>query len=60
MGMGDVKFIAAIGAFLGWPAICFILAVSSCLGSVVSLSMIALKNASDPVKSLRPYIAPPP
>lgn len=58
MGMGDVKFIAAIGAFLGWPAICFILAVSSCLGSVVSLSMIALKKRERSSEiPFGPYIA---
>ncbi len=43
MGMGDVKFMAAIGAFLGWPAVIYSLAVSSFIGAIVGLSLIALK-----------------
>jgi leader peptidase (prepilin peptidase)/N-methyltransferase len=41
MGLGDVKFMAAIGAFLGAPAVVFSLAVSSIIGSVVGLILIA-------------------
>jgi leader peptidase (prepilin peptidase) / N-methyltransferase len=42
MGFGDVKFMAAIGAFLGWKAVIFSLMVSSIIGSVVGLALIAL------------------
>jgi leader peptidase (prepilin peptidase) / N-methyltransferase len=58
MGFGDVKFMAAIGAFLGWPAVLFSLVVSSLLGSVVGLSLIALKRRqkSNPIP-FGPYIA---
>jgi leader peptidase (prepilin peptidase)/N-methyltransferase len=42
MGLGDVKFMGAIGAFLGWPAIFFCLAVSSILGAIVGLTLIVL------------------
>jgi leader peptidase (prepilin peptidase)/N-methyltransferase len=40
MGFGDVKFMAAIGAFLGWPAVVFSLMVSAIIGSVVGVSLI--------------------
>lgn len=40
MGFGDVKFMAAIGAFLGWPAVIFSLMASSIIGSVVGVVLI--------------------
>jgi len=44
MGFGDVKFMAAIGAFLGWQATLFSLMVSSIIGAVVGLTLILLKR----------------
>ncbi|MFO1500307.1 MAG: prepilin peptidase [Verrucomicrobiota bacterium] len=44
MGLGDVKFMAAIGAFLGWPAVLFSLMVSAFLGSIVGVTLIALRR----------------
>jgi leader peptidase (prepilin peptidase)/N-methyltransferase len=44
LGMGDVKMLAMIGAFLGWQLMLVTLVLSSCLGSVVGLSLIALKK----------------
>jgi len=44
MGFGDVKFMAAIGAFLGWQATLFCLMVSSIIGAVVGLLLIVLKK----------------
>jgi len=44
MGLGDVKFMGAIGAFLGWQATIFSLVVSSVLGALVGITLIVLRR----------------
>ena len=44
MGLGDVKFMGAIGAFLGWKAVVFSLVISSMIGAVVGVTLIALRK----------------
>jgi leader peptidase (prepilin peptidase) / N-methyltransferase len=42
MGRGDLKFLAAIGAFLGWRAVLFSIFAGSLLGSLVGLTTLAI------------------
>lgn len=58
MGLGDVKFMAAIGAFLGWKGVVFALFASAVLGSVLGFTEIALgrRDRSRPIP-YGPYIA---
>ncbi len=58
MGLGDVKFMAAIGAFLGWQAVAFSLMFSAIIGSAVGLTSIALgKREWSSRLPYGPYIA---
>jgi leader peptidase (prepilin peptidase) / N-methyltransferase len=58
MGLGDVKFMGAIGAFLGWKAVIFSLMLSSMIGSVVGVGLIAFhKRAWSSRLPYGPYIA---
>jgi leader peptidase (prepilin peptidase)/N-methyltransferase len=44
MGLGDVKFMGAIGAFIGWQGALFSLLASSLIGSVVGIVLIVLRK----------------
>jgi leader peptidase (prepilin peptidase)/N-methyltransferase len=58
MGLGDVKFMGAIGAFLGWPGAIFSLMVSSLIGAAVGVILIvARKREWSSRMPYGPYIA---
>lgn len=44
LGMGDVKMLAMVGAFLGWPATLMTLMMGSIAGSVVGMALIASRR----------------
>ncbi len=44
MGLGDVKFMGAIGAFTGWTGTIFSLAVSSLIGAVIGCALILMRK----------------
>jgi len=45
MGGGDIKLLAMIGAFLGWPSIPVTLFIASVLGSVVGITCMLITGA---------------
>ncbi len=44
MGGGDVKLLAMIGAFLGWESVILTILLSSMIGSITGIIIIALKG----------------
>jgi leader peptidase (prepilin peptidase)/N-methyltransferase len=44
MGMGDVKMLAMIGAFLGWKLVILTLVLSSVAGSIIGMALIASRR----------------
>ncbi len=58
MGRGDLKFLAAIGAFLGWRAVLFSIFAGSLAGSIVGLTTMLLgKRAWSAKIPFGPYLA---
>lgn len=56
MGFGDVKFLAAIGAFLGWEATVFTVAAASCLGTGYGLVTLLMGKRKWPPLPFAPYL----
>jgi leader peptidase (prepilin peptidase)/N-methyltransferase len=46
LGMGDVKMLAMIGAFLGWKAVLVTLILSSFAGAIVGIAIIAMTRGN--------------
>ena len=46
MGMGDVKFVAAICSFLGMVSLIWTITISACIGSVLGLLLIVLQRGA--------------
>jgi leader peptidase (prepilin peptidase)/N-methyltransferase len=58
MGRGDLKFLAAIGAFLGWRAVLFSVFAGSLLGSLVGLATLLVgKRVWSAKLPFGPYLA---
>ena len=57
MGLGDVKFMAAIGAFLGWQATVFSLMFSAVMGAIVGTLIMATRKDNANIIPYGPYIA---
>ena len=58
MGYGDFKLLAALGAWLGWQLVPFVIFISAIAGSVVGIVLILLKHreSSTPIP-FGPYIS---
>jgi leader peptidase (prepilin peptidase)/N-methyltransferase len=58
MGAGDFKLLAALGAWLGWQLIPSIILLSSAVGAVVGIALIALRRHDREVPiPFGPYLA---
>ncbi len=58
MGLGDVKFLACIGAFLGWQAVVFTIASSSFIGALIGAGTLLVTRGKAGGKiPYGPYLA---
>ena len=58
LGYGDVKFLAALGAWLGWQILPLMILLSSLVGAVVGIALIVLaKRGRNVPIPFGPYLA---
>lgn len=58
MGFGDFKLLAALGAWLGWQMLPIIILLSSVVGAVIGIGMIAIKGKDKNIPiPFGPYLA---
>jgi leader peptidase (prepilin peptidase)/N-methyltransferase len=58
MGYGDFKLLAAIGAWLGWAMLPLVILLSSMVGAILGIAMIAAKrHGRDKPMPFGPYLA---
>ena len=58
MGYGDFKLLAALGAWMGWSSLPMIILLSSLVGAIVGISLIAVKKHQRQVPiPFGPYLA---
>jgi leader peptidase (prepilin peptidase)/N-methyltransferase len=58
MGYGDFKLLAALGAWMGWQSLPIIILLSSLVGAIIGISLIALKlQQHDKPIPFGPYLA---
>jgi leader peptidase (prepilin peptidase)/N-methyltransferase len=58
MGYGDFKLLAALGAWLGWQMLPLIVLLSSAVGAVVGLGLVAFKGRDHQIPlAFGPYLA---
>lgn len=58
MGYGDFKLLSAIGAFLGWQMLPAVILLSSVVGAVVGIALIALRSHGRDIPiPFGPYLA---
>ena len=55
MGLGDVKMMAIIGGFLGWPAALLVLILGSVLGLLMGLAQILLGKSKQGMQTRLPF-----